>query len=128
MKIYSPTSIIYTLGWIWYNEHYMSKSVSHYVSTLGWHRVLGLIRHVIQILTCNIQYILDILFSIRNPYINRFTNHFSIHSFGETLFNLSFSLTTIFYRKNFCEKGYSFIFYLSVVPQKHFVLCLQQII
>ena len=56
-------------GWnIWYNEHYMKKSVSHAVSTLnlyhpkghrpeGWYRVLGLIRHVIQILTCNIQYI-----------------------------------------------------------------------
>jgi len=26
--------------------------------------------------------------------------------FCETLFNLSFTLTTIFYRKNFCEKGY----------------------
>ena len=26
--------------------------------------------------------------------------------FCETLFNLSFILTTIFYRKNFCEKGY----------------------
>ena len=58
-------------GWnIWYNEHYMSKSVSHAVSTLdlyhpsgrwplGWYRVLGLIRHVIQILTCNIQYLLN---------------------------------------------------------------------
>jgi hypothetical protein len=48
-------------GWnIWYNEHYMSKSISHAVSNLdlGWCRVLGLIRHVIQILTCNIQYIL----------------------------------------------------------------------
>ena len=55
-------------GWnIWYNENLMSKSVSHAVSTLdlyhpsgrwplGWYRVLGLIRHVIQILTCNIQY------------------------------------------------------------------------
>jgi hypothetical protein len=28
------------------------------------------------------------------------------YSFCETLFNLSFTLTTIFYRKNFCEKGY----------------------
>jgi hypothetical protein len=43
-------------GWnIWYNEHYMSKSVSHAVSTLnlyhpsGWYRVLGLIRHVMKI-------------------------------------------------------------------------------
>jgi hypothetical protein len=51
-------------GWnIWYNEHYMSKSVSHAISTLdlyhpsGWYRVLGLIWHMIQILTCNIQYI-----------------------------------------------------------------------
>jgi hypothetical protein len=46
----------------------MSKSVSHSASTLdvyhlsdwwtlGWYRVLGLIRHVIQILTCNIQYV-----------------------------------------------------------------------
>jgi hypothetical protein len=26
-----------------------------------------------------------ILFSIRNPYINRFTNHFSIHSTGALL-------------------------------------------
>ena len=58
-------------GWnIWYNEHCMSKSVSHAVSTLdlyhpssrwplGWYKVLGLIRHVIQILTWNIQYILN---------------------------------------------------------------------
>ena len=58
-------------GWnIWYNEHYMSKSVSHAISTLDlyhhsarwplvWYRVLGLIWHVIQILTCNIQYILN---------------------------------------------------------------------
>jgi hypothetical protein len=47
--------------------HYMSKSVSHAVSTLnlyhlsgrwtlGWYRVLWLIRHVIQTLTYNIQY------------------------------------------------------------------------
>jgi hypothetical protein len=62
-------------GWntcIWYNEHYMSKPVSHAVSTLdlyhpsgrwllGWYRVLGLIRHVIQILTCNIQYVAKIM-------------------------------------------------------------------
>ena len=57
-------------GWnIWYNEHCMSKSISHAVSTidlyhpsgrwpLGWYRVPGLIRHVIQILTCNIQYVI----------------------------------------------------------------------
>ena len=51
-------------GWnIWYNEHYMSKSVSHALSnpsgrwSLGWYRVLRLIRHVIHILTCSIQYI-----------------------------------------------------------------------
>ena len=60
-------------GWnIWYNEHYMSKPVSHAVSTLdlyhpsgrwllGWYRVLGSIRHVIQILTCNIQYVAKIM-------------------------------------------------------------------
>jgi hypothetical protein len=49
-------------GWnIWYNEHYMSKSISHAISTLdlyhpsgrwpfGWYRVLRLIQRVIQIL------------------------------------------------------------------------------
>ena len=52
------------------NEHYMSKSVAHAVSTfdlyhplgrwpLGWYRFLWLIRHVIQNLTCNIQYVLS---------------------------------------------------------------------
>ena len=58
-------------GWnIWYNEHYMSKSVSHALSTLdlyhtsgrwslGWYRVLRLIRHVIHIFTCSFQYIIS---------------------------------------------------------------------
>ena len=30
---------------------------------------------------------------------------FTLKHFCETLFNLSFTLTTIFYRKNCCEKG-----------------------
>jgi hypothetical protein len=35
-----------------------------------------------------------------------FTLNIIVSIFVKTLFNLSFTLTTIFYRKNFCEKGY----------------------
>ena len=69
-------------GWnIWYNEHCMSKSVSHAISTLdlyhpsgrwplGWYRVLGFIRHVIQILTCNIQYIMTSCYQIPSSMVD----------------------------------------------------------
>jgi hypothetical protein len=59
----------------------MSKSASHAVSTLdlyhpsGWHRVLGLIRHVIQILTFNIQYIINAMWSCSERTSRPYTVH-----------------------------------------------------
>ena len=41
-----------------HTEYYMSKSVSHAVSTREPYISRGLIQHVIQILTCNVHYII----------------------------------------------------------------------
>ena len=64
----------------------MSESASHAVWTLhiyhpsgwwpsGWHRIHGLIRHVIQILTCNIQYLSYIYIYIYIYYVLSFTRN-----------------------------------------------------
>ena len=84
-----------------YTEYYMSKSVSHAVSTrepyitprstgprgdIGW----GLIRHVIQILTCNVHYIIYFnqwieLFPLSNLSFFKFLYIFVFVSFGPIL-------------------------------------------
>ena len=50
-----------------------------------------------------------ILFSIRNPYINRFTNHFSIHS--QSSYPQKVVLHSITAR--FCPRPYHFVIWLS---------------
>ena len=114
-KVTNSTNINTTNIYPLYTEYYMSKSVSHAVSTREPYITpratgprgdigRGLIRHVIQILTCNVHYIINfnhafdntcILWKFRKKKINIFFNFEILCKFWISFENLEKKLKNL---------------------------------
>ena len=132
-KVTNSTNINTTNIYPLYTEYYMSKSVSHAVSTREPYitsratgpRVdigRGLIRHVIHILTCNVHYIIYFNHAFDNTCIQIFTiflpeqSYFPIQIYH--FFNF-FHMYSNCYTNVFVSFGPFLIFILQLVTLQH---------